>query len=126
MSKRVIATLARSPVSLHAFASSGRDPPSAPPPDDAVTLMDMLEDLLGAHSVDEIHHQAGWAVQLPRPRISVTSLIASDLAALTPCRRENVLRFGHYTVDQLHIPPPFYNATLRTVEDVDAETATQW
>lgn len=35
------------------------DPPPEPPPDDALTLMDMLEDLLGAHLVDEIHHRAG-------------------------------------------------------------------
>jgi hypothetical protein len=32
--------------------------------------------------------------------MSVTSLIASDLAAFSPYRRKNVLRFGDYTVDQ--------------------------
>jgi hypothetical protein len=35
------------------------DPPPEPPPDNAVTLMDMLEDLLGAHLIDETHHRAG-------------------------------------------------------------------
>ena len=32
------------------------DPPPEPPQDGAVTLMDMLEDLLGAHLIDEVHH----------------------------------------------------------------------
>lgn len=34
------------------------DPPPEPPPDDSVTLLDMLEDLLGAHLIDETRHQA--------------------------------------------------------------------
>ena len=42
-----------------AVGTYDHDPPPAPPPDDVVTLMDMLEDLLGAHLVDEIHHRAG-------------------------------------------------------------------
>jgi TnpA family transposase len=43
------------------------------------------------------------------------TLKASDLAVLSPYRRENVLRFGDYTTDQLHIPPPAYNSTLHAV-----------
>jgi hypothetical protein len=35
------------------------DPPPEPPPENAVTLMDMLEDHLGAHLIDETHHRAG-------------------------------------------------------------------
>lgn len=38
---------------------------------------------------------------------------ASDLVVLRPYRRENVLRFGDYTTDQLHVPPPAYNPTLQ-------------
>ena len=34
------------------------------------------------------------------------TLNESDLAVLSPYRRENVLRFGDYTTDQLHIPHP--------------------
>ncbi|MFD5430241.1 Tn3 family transposase [Streptomyces sp. NPDC127084] len=40
------------------------------------------------------------------------TLHTSDLAVLSPYRRENVLRFGDYTTDQLHIPPPAYNSIL--------------
>jgi TnpA family transposase len=43
------------------------------------------------------------------------TLNESDLAVLSPYRRENVLRFGDYTTDQLHIPPPLYNPTLDAV-----------
>lgn len=51
------------------------------------------------------------------------TLNASDLAVLSPYRRENVLRFGDYTTDQLHIPPPAYNPTLQaTIEEARAET----
>ncbi|MFD9223424.1 hypothetical protein ACFWDI_26240 [Streptomyces sp. NPDC060064] len=32
-------------------------------------------------------------------------------------RRENVLRFGDYTTDQLHVPPPAYNPTLHTTTE---------
>lgn len=45
------------------------------------------------------------------------NLQASDLAVLSPYRRENVLRFGDYTKDQLHIPPPAYNPTLAGIEE---------
>ncbi|MEU1282569.1 transposase [Streptomyces sp. NPDC005805] len=45
------------------------------------------------------------------------TLKASDLAVVSPYRRENVLRFGDYTTDHLHIPPPAYNPTLPTPED---------
>ncbi|MGW3134929.1 Tn3 family transposase [Streptomyces sp. NPDC001139] len=34
--------------------------------------------------------------------------------SLSPYRRENVLRFGDYTTDQLHIAPAAYNPSLRT------------
>lgn len=43
-------------------ASVGRydhDPPPEPSADGSLTLMDLLEDLLGAHLIDEIHHRAG-------------------------------------------------------------------
>ncbi|MFE5550230.1 Tn3 family transposase, partial [Streptomyces sp. NPDC056534] len=40
------------------------------------------------------------------------TLHPSDLSVLSPYRRENVLRFGNYTTDQLHIPPPAYSPTL--------------
>jgi hypothetical protein len=40
------------------------------------------------------------------------TLHTSDLAVLSPYRRENVLRFGDYTTDQLHIPPPSYDPVL--------------
>ncbi|MFF8592853.1 Tn3 family transposase [Streptomyces sp. NPDC015220] len=46
---------------------------------------------------------------------------ASDLAVLSPYRRENVLRFGDYTTDQLHIPPPAYNPTLRITDEACTE-----
>ncbi len=46
------------------------------------------------------------------------TLYASDLAVLSPYRRENVLRFGDYTTEGLHIPPPAYNPTLHA-EDED-------
>ncbi|MER6076330.1 Tn3 family transposase [Streptomyces sp. NPDC001817] len=45
------------------------------------------------------------------------TLNESDLAVLSPYRRENVLRFGDYTTDQLHIPPPLYNPMLSTAPD---------
>ncbi|MCQ4044878.1 Tn3 family transposase [Streptantibioticus rubrisoli] len=48
------------------------------------------------------------------------SLNVSDLAVLSPYRRENVLCFGDYTTDQLHIPPPAYNATLHAPTDETA------
>ncbi|WP_413807633.1 Tn3 family transposase [Streptomyces sp. OE57] len=35
-----------------------------------------------------------------------------DIAALSPHRRDNVLRFGDYITDQLHVPPPAYNPAL--------------
>lgn len=54
------------------------------------------------------------------------TLNASDLAVLSPYRRENVLRFGDYTTDRLHIPPPVYNPTLHTAEDAGAGAATPW
>ncbi|GAA4298999.1 hypothetical protein GCM10023178_03110 [Actinomadura luteofluorescens] len=38
---------------------------------------------------------------------------STNLAGLSPYRRENVLRLGDYTTDQLHIAPPAYNPTLR-------------
>ncbi|MFG2525781.1 Tn3 family transposase [Streptomyces sp. NPDC048527] len=51
------------------------------------------------------------------------TLHASDLAVLSPYRRENVLRFGDYTTDGLHIPPPAYNPALHaTTEGTRAET----
>lgn len=34
------------------------------------------------------------------------------IAALSPHRRDNVLRFGDYTTDQLHVPPPACNPAL--------------
>ncbi|MGX1027507.1 hypothetical protein RKD38_002188 [Streptomyces ambofaciens] len=45
------------------------------------------------------------------------TLRASDLAVLSPYRRENVLRFGDYTTDQLHVPPPAYNPALHTTTE---------
>ncbi|MGM9470174.1 transposase [Streptomyces murinus] len=45
------------------------------------------------------------------------TLRASDLAVLSPYRRENVLRFGDYTTDQLHIPPPAYNPALHATTE---------
>ncbi|MFE5550215.1 Tn3 family transposase [Streptomyces sp. NPDC056534] len=42
------------------------------------------------------------------------ALHPADLAVLSPYRRENILRFGDYTTDQLHLPPPAYNPTLHT------------
>ncbi|MFF3129646.1 hypothetical protein ACFVRD_47500 [Streptomyces sp. NPDC057908] len=54
------------------------------------------------------------------------TLHASDLAVLSPYRRENVLRFGDYTTDGLHIPPPAYNPTLHAAtKEVRAETTTR-
>ncbi|MGW1365023.1 hypothetical protein ACWCQP_47535 [Streptomyces chartreusis] len=35
---------------------------------------------------------------------------------LSPYRRENVLRFGDYTIDGLHIPPPAYDPALQPPE----------
>ncbi|MGW1617076.1 transposase [Streptomyces sp. NPDC002285] len=53
------------------------------------------------------------------------TLHASDLAVLSPYRRENVLRFGDDTTDQLHIPPTAYNPTLHaTAKEAAPETAT--
>ncbi|MFE0646177.1 Tn3 family transposase [Streptomyces sp. NPDC058877] len=43
---------------------------------------------------------------------------ASDLAVLSPYRRENVLRFGDCTTAGLHVPPPAYNPALHA--------ATEW
>ncbi|MGW7824107.1 Tn3 family transposase [Streptomyces puniciscabiei] len=40
------------------------------------------------------------------------TLKTGDLAVLSPYRREYVLRFGDYTTDQLHVPPPAYSPTL--------------
>lgn len=37
-----------------------------------------------------------------------------NLAALSPFRQDNVLRFGSYATDALHIPPPAYDPTLNT------------
>ncbi|MEW1914744.1 Tn3 family transposase, partial [Kitasatospora sp. NPDC085895] len=51
------------------------------------------------------------------------TLSASDLTVLSPYRRENVLRFGDYTTDQLHIAPPACNPTLHSPENADAESA---
>jgi hypothetical protein len=36
-----------------------------------------------------------------------------DIAALSPHRRDNVLRFGDYDTATLHIPPGPYDSTLR-------------
>jgi hypothetical protein len=44
------------------------------------------------------------------------ALHASDLAVLSPYRRENILRFGDYTTDQLHIPPPAYDPAIHPEE----------
>lgn len=51
------------------------------------------------------------------------TLPASDLAVLSPYRRENVLRFGDYTTDQLHIPPPDYDPTVQTEETAGKATS---
>lgn len=36
-----------------------------------------------------------------------------DIAALSPHRRDNVLRFGDYDTATLHIPPGPYDSALR-------------
>lgn len=51
------------------------------------TAIDMTETL------SRMAHE-GWTIR------------AADLTVLSPYRRENVLRFGDYTTDQLHIPHP--------------------
>ncbi len=58
------------------------------------------------------------------------TLHTSGLAVLSPYRRENVLRFGDYTTDQLHVPPPAYSPTLhapppRSRPGVSSATATR-
>ncbi|MFI9825838.1 hypothetical protein ACIHFC_36465 [Streptomyces sp. NPDC052013] len=40
------------------------------------------------------------------------TLNAGDVAVVSPYRRENVLHFGDYTIDHLHVPPAAYNPTL--------------
>lgn len=76
--------------------------------DKAVKFLDLLAaSVIFSTSIDmtwtlrQMSHE-GW------------TLNASDLAVLSPYRRENVLRFGDYTTDLLHLPPPAYNPTLAT------------
>ena len=45
------------------------------------------------------------------------TLHTADLVVLSPYRRENVLRFGDYTIDQLHVPPPAYNPLLHATTE---------
>lgn len=52
------------------------------------------------------------------------TLRANDLAVLSPYRLANLLRFGDYTTDQSHIPPPGYNPALRTTEEEGAGAQT--
>jgi hypothetical protein len=40
-----------------------------------------------------------------------------DIAALSPHRRDNVLRFGDYDTATLHIPPGPYDSALRLSQD---------
>ncbi|MFF7240072.1 hypothetical protein [Streptomyces collinus] len=40
-----------------------------------------------------------------------------DIAALSPHRRDNVLRFGDYDTATLHIPPDPYDSTLHLPAD---------
>lgn len=44
-------------------------------------------------------------------------LSPDDIAALSPHRRDNVLRFGDYDTATLHIPPGPYNSALRLPAD---------
>ncbi|MFG3656663.1 Tn3 family transposase [Streptomyces sp. NPDC047706] len=44
-------------------------------------------------------------------------LSGDDIAALSPHRRDNVLRFGDYDTATLHIPPGPYDSALRLPAD---------
>ncbi|MET7458069.1 Tn3 family transposase [Streptomyces sp. NPDC005574] len=48
------------------------------------------------------------------------TLHTNDLAVLSPYRRENVLRFGDYTTNRLHVPPAAYNPTLQATGQGEA------
>ncbi|MFI8347664.1 hypothetical protein [Streptomyces sp. NPDC085596] len=44
-------------------------------------------------------------------------LSPDDIAALSPHRRDNVLRFGDYNTANLHIPASLYDSALRFPAD---------
>ncbi len=50
------------------------------------------------------------------------TLRSGDLVVLSPYRCENVLRFGDYTTDQLHVPPPACQPGLRAAVIRDVRT----
>ncbi|KOV60205.1 hypothetical protein [Streptomyces sp. MMG1121] len=56
-----------------------------------------------------------WPVELFQVKPPADApLHPADLGVLSPYRAENVLRFGEYTNDTLHIAPPACNPALHT------------
>ncbi|MFJ5927647.1 Tn3 family transposase [Kitasatospora sp. NPDC092948] len=98
--------LPRSSEPLH-FGNAGwlasRDPELQ---DKAVKFLDLIASgVVFSTTIDMTHVLRRMAREGWSPK-------AGDLAVLNPYRRENVLRFGDYTTDGLHVPPPAYNPTL--------------
>ncbi|MDN3027156.1 Tn3 family transposase [Streptomyces sp. S.PB5] len=76
----------------------------------AVKFLDLMANSIFSTTVDMTDTLRQMAAQ-------GWELSPDDIAALSPHRRDNVLRFGDYDTATLHIPPGPYDSALRLPAD---------